>query len=421
MNSSVGQARGAGAPTKPAALTVGATIGDRYEVVGIIGSGGMGEVYEVLHLGLRKTFALKCLKESALSDERATERFVREIRSLAAVHSEFVVAINDCGQLANGSPFLVMERLAGRDLRKLLRDSVALSTPRALKLAIDACLGLNAIHEAGLVHRDLKPENLFVKRVSGESERCVVLDFGIAKVVGTGSTTPHSLLGTLKYMSPEQIADPASVGPASDIYSVGAILYEALAGRPPHVAETEPELMFQILHRDAPPLESLVPDADRAVCAVLRRCLHRSPASRFASALALAAALGSCLVAHGGAPEATTRFEHSQRNVHARPFRRRAALVGTASFIAGAALSLLVSTWKAPSPQPATASDPPSKEPPPSNEPPLSSPEQPRAQITNSAPPALSAKKRVPVRPSRTDRTDLRAPLPSLDDANPYE
>jgi hypothetical protein len=138
-----------------------------------------------------------------------------------------------------------------------------------------------------------------------------VLDFGIAKAVGTGSTKQHSLLGTLKYMAPEQIADPGSVSPATDIYSLGAILYECLAGCPPHIAETEPELMFKIMNTDPIPLTALLPSLDSSLSSVVARALHRDPERRYASAVALAGALASCLVAYGEEShgEATPRAE----------------------------------------------------------------------------------------------------------------
>lgn len=285
-------------PKGPRALASGAVIDGRYEVTLVLGTGGMGEVYEVIHRGLRKPFALKCLKEAALDDARAAQRFMKEIRGLAAVHSEFVVAVCDCGKLETGVPYFVMERLRGQDLRKLLLEVDSLTPVRAIKLAIDVCMGLHAVHEAGLVHRDLKPENLFVTTGDDGGERCKVLDFGIAKIVGTGSTKQHSLLGTLKYMAPEQMADASSVGPMTDIYSLGAILYECLTGRPPHVAETEPELMFKIMNTQPMPITAFVSVLDATLAAVVERALQRDPERRYPSAFALAGALAACLVAY---------------------------------------------------------------------------------------------------------------------------
>jgi serine/threonine-protein kinase len=220
-----------------------------------------------------------------------------------------------------------MERLRGQDLRKVLLESDALVPERVVRLAIDASLGLQAVHDAGLVHRDLKPENLFVTLENEDSERCKVLDFGIAKAVGTGTTKPHSLLGTLKYMAPEQVADPGGVGPATDIYALGAIVYECLAGRPPHVAETEPELMFNIMNVEPPALATLVPTLDPALCSIVARTLERDPERRYASAVALAGALSSCLVAYG------EEEQTHNAGAHARDRRRRWIFAGIAASI----------------------------------------------------------------------------------------
>jgi eukaryotic-like serine/threonine-protein kinase len=393
----------------------------------------MGEVYEVIHLGLRKPFALKCLKETALEDERAAQRFVKEIRGLAAVHSGFVVAICDCGWLENGSPYFVMERLRGQDLRKVLLELDSLAPLRTIKLCIDACLGLQAVHDAGMVHRDLKPENLFITYGEDDSERCKVLDFGIAKTVGTGSTKQHSLIGTLKYMAPEQIADPSSVGPATDIYSLGAIAYECLAGRPPHVAETEPELMFKIMNGELAPLASLVPSLDPTLCAVVARALHRDPERRYASAVTLAGALASCLVAYGDERTGESSMDHEGLPLK-RPsprHRRTWTLAGlSVGLVLGVALgagfagqsggsSAVAARRPAPSAArsggiaptapisdplaPVSTLEPPAQHPPP--------PER------SSPPPSTALRSRTAVAPTR----NVRPTLPAIDDRNPYE
>ena len=399
------------------ALGVGAIIDDRYQVTSAMGSGGMGEVYEVIHLGLRKAFALKCLKETALDDERATQRFIKEIRGLAAVHSEFVVAICDCGRLDNGSPYFVMERLRGQDLRKVLAESDALAMERAVRIAIDACLGLQAVHDAGLVHRDLKPENLFVTLENDDSERCKVLDFGIAKEVGTGSTKQHSLIGTLKYMAPEQLADPGGVGPATDIYALGAILYECLAGRPPQVAETEPELMFKIMNGEPPALATLLPSLDPTLCSIVTRTLERDPERRYPSAVALAGALSSRLVAY--------RDDDQGGSIapQARGGRKLWVFAGLAACVPlGLALAFVNRSSSAEPPPSALPSASPRIEhvavatPCPAVEPAAEPP--PSAAPAPAAPTSVHLRKAGGVQP--TSRS-VRPTMPSLDQVNPYE
>src|SRR5262249_19470914 len=160
--------------------------------------------------------------------------------------SEHVVSVFDCGELDDGTPYLVMERLIGEDLRSLIQREGKLPIARAAQLALDACRGLAVVHGAGLVHRDIKPANLFVARRPGDREICKVLDFGVAKVLASEATHQGAFIGTVRYMAPEQLIDSVSVGPPTDVYAIGAILYECLAGMPPHAGETAQELMFSI-------------------------------------------------------------------------------------------------------------------------------------------------------------------------------
>jgi serine/threonine-protein kinase len=213
------------------------------------------------------------------------------MRSLAGVRSEHVVAINDCGELADGAPYLVMERLHGKNLRELLKAAGPLVPARAAALISDACLGLGAVHEMGLIHRDLKPENLFVRHRDSGEEACTVLDFGIATRPGNNSTRRESLLGTLRYMAPEQIADSTRVGAWTDVYALGAVLYECVSGSPPHQADSETELMFKIMNADAAPLASKVPGLSEPLSRVVARALARDPSHRFQTVRELSLAL----------------------------------------------------------------------------------------------------------------------------------
>jgi serine/threonine-protein kinase len=138
--------------------------------------------------------------------------------------------------------------LRGEDLRGLLERAAPLPIPREVNLVRDACMGIAAVHRAGLVHRDLKPGNLFVTRRASGEDWCKVLDFGVAKMDASSSTAEGALIGTAKYMAPEQLKDGASAGPAADIYALGAILYECLCGTPPHTGMSAQELMFKIMN-----------------------------------------------------------------------------------------------------------------------------------------------------------------------------
>ncbi len=420
----------------PGALDPGAVVDGRYEVVAALGAGGMGEVYEVMHLGLRRRLALKCLKQGVIEDQGAINRFLKEMRGLAAIESEFVVAICDCGVLPNGSPYFVMERLRGRDLRRTLRECDGLAPVRAIKLMIDACLGVQAVHDAGLVHRDLKPENLFVSTRADQTEHCKVLDFGIAKMAGSSSTRQHSLLGTLKYMAPEQIADAAAVGPRTDVYALGAILYECLAGRPPHNADTEPELMFKVMNSEAAPLSSLVPGIDSGLSATVARALQRKPELRPASAVALAGALAACLVAQDDdskAPLANTlREEPIPRAASAASSRPRRLWAVGAGLLLGVAIGAAVSALFSPraptqAQQTATVSEPRLAQ--------VAAPSVATPALVSTLPalesgvvvsvPSSAGAHTKSTEASRGQRTPSRAParptLPSYDHHNPYE
>jgi eukaryotic-like serine/threonine-protein kinase len=275
----------------PAVLPAGATIGASLRVLSLLGRGGMGEVYEAEHTALGRRFAVKVLR--AHLDAGARDRFRREWRTIARLSSEYVVSVIDCGELRDGTPYLVMERLYGLDLRQLLDEAAPLPIPRAVGLVEQACLGVAAAHRAGVVHRDLKPANLFVTARETGDELCKVLDFGVAKVETSEATQQGAVIGTIKYMAPEQLTDSASVGPTADIYALGAILYECLTGAPPHVAATLQETMFRILNESPAPLAERRPGTPPELAAAIERALSRDPLRRFESAEALARALGS--------------------------------------------------------------------------------------------------------------------------------
>ena len=290
-------------------LTQGTVVGDSLRIVGLIGVGGMGEVYEVEQLRLGRRFALKVLQQGMASD--AKQRFRREARAIAGLDDEHIVSSVDCGELPDGRPYLVMERLQGRSLRTLLQEYGPLPVTRAVALIEQVCSGVAAAHRAGIVHRDLKPENVFVRQHESH-ESCKILDFGVAKLAGSDVTRQGTLLGTVKYMPPEQVTDSASVGPEADVYAIGAILYECLAGTPPHVAESEHALMFKILHETPRSLAELCAGVPEALANVVDRALAREPERRYASAAELRSALspfGRPGLAHRSNVADTTQHE----------------------------------------------------------------------------------------------------------------
>lgn len=268
-----------------------AVVDDRYRVVELIGAGAMGTVYRVEHLKLGTSFALKVLRPELLDDARMVERFARESRAAASVVSEHVVPIVDSGTLPEGLPYFVMQLLHGSDLRGLLAAQGPLTPARAVNLAIDACRGLAAAHAVGLVHRDLKPANLFVTR--GDDGRDVVklLDFGVAKHLDSNTTRPGALIGTARYMAPEQIGLDVPVGPATDLFALGVILYECIAGDVPFAGDTAERVIYKTMTSEPIPLSERCTTLPPGLSEIVSRALEKDPSRRFPSALAFAEAL----------------------------------------------------------------------------------------------------------------------------------
>lgn len=272
---------------------LGELIDERYRVLELLGSGGMADVYEVEHVRLGRRFALKLLREDLARDAELKLRFEREARAVAKLTSDHIVAIVDSGSTARGAAYFVMERLHGRELRKLLQDDGALPLQRALHMALDVCRALEVAHRAGVIHRDLKPENLFLVRGADGRELCKVLDFGVAKVTGENPTMPGTLMGTARYMAPEQIAGGSAVSPATDIFALGVILFECLTGEPPFVGDTLERVLYRIVSEATPPLLELRPELPPELARLVERLLAKAPAQRPQSAREVADALST--------------------------------------------------------------------------------------------------------------------------------
>lgn len=271
-------------------LQADAIIDDRYRVLSRIGGGGMGEVYEVEHLRLGRHFAAKVLRRELASEATLVSRFASEVKAMACLRSDYVAQIVDTGTLANQVPYFVMEQLTGRDLKTLLRECGSLPVHRAVRLIIDACWGLQAVHAAGLVHRDIKPSNLFVAKTDCGAERCMLLDFGVSKSSDSMHTHKGQLIGTLQYMAPEQL-EQGRVDARTDLYALGAVLYECLVGHPPHRGETMEHMLYGIMNRDAIPLWKQHPGVSSALSDLVSRAIARNPGERFEEAKTMAAAL----------------------------------------------------------------------------------------------------------------------------------
>jgi serine/threonine-protein kinase len=276
----------------------GDRIADKFEVIGLVGSGGMAFVVAARYLELNEIVALKFLKPEYLADTDLVERFAREARALAKIENEHVSRIYDVGTMPDGAPFIVMEYLEGKDLGALLREEGPAPVECACEFLLQGCEALAAAHAIGIVHRDVKPDNLFLAQCTQGLDVIKLLDFGISKLAVSGvvdGTGPHvsttALMGTPVYMSPEQIRASSDLDARTDIWSLGCVLYELLTGDAPFKSPSITALTASILERPAPLLRTRRPDVPPELEAVVTRCLAKDPNHRFQSVSQLAAAL----------------------------------------------------------------------------------------------------------------------------------
>ncbi len=285
-------------PADGADPLLGQTVGS-YRIAALIGAGGMGRVYLGVHPSIGSRVAIKVLSLECASRPELVERFFAEAQLVNRIRHEGIVNVIDLALLSDGRPYIVMELLAGEPLSALIERSGRLEAAHAVALACAMLDALAAAHERGVVHRDLKPDNVFVTRQG----RVVVLDFGIAKLlpqstVGAERISPATrtgaVLGTPGYMAPELIQGRPTV-PATDLYAVGVILYQALSGRLPFGGESLFELMHKHVSATPPPLREMRPDLAPALEAVIARAMAKDPAMRFAGAHQMAEALSAAL------------------------------------------------------------------------------------------------------------------------------
>jgi serine/threonine protein kinase len=283
----------------------GTLLEGKYEIVRVIGAGGMGAVFEGRHTLLGKRVAIKVLLPgSSDPDGQMTARLVREARAASATGHRNIATVSDMGWASEGSLFVVMEFLDGKTVGEQIEAEGRFSFERSIEIARQVLAGLEAVHRKGIVHRDLKPENLMV--VEDEEGRLLVkiLDFGISKVLGGEArmdlTTPGLLMGTPQFMSPEQAQGAPDIDHRTDLYSMGAILYLLLTGRPPIVAETLSEQIVATIAGKIEPPSRLEPWLPAAVDAVLGRALALDPDDRYPDARSFSEALARLTEAGGG-------------------------------------------------------------------------------------------------------------------------
>jgi serine/threonine protein kinase len=257
-------------------------IAGRFRIEGEIGTGGMGTVYRATHLGLQRSVAVKIIKSEFAGDPDVADRFMREARTMAKLRHPRAAMIFDAGNLPDGRHFIIMEFVEGTTLSEALVREGRFSAERAVSIAVQICDVLEEAHLLGIIHRDLKPSNIML------NERGVcVLDFGVAKVLAssTDATVSHAstgsgqIIGTPRYMSPEQCLGQ-HVEARSDLYSLGVLLYEMLAGRPPFIDPLPSAVLVKQATAPPPPLPKLRQDIPRALALAVHTLLAKQPEDR---------------------------------------------------------------------------------------------------------------------------------------------
>lgn len=268
-------------------LTPGAKIGG-YEITGELGAGAMGVVYSAREEALGRTVAIKMLSRRMALDSKGLDRFMQEARASARLNHPNIVTIYALGE-HQGSPFIVMEYVAGRELSRIIREDGPMPVRRALEITAQVASALAAAHGVGIVHRDIKPHNIMID----DAGRAKVMDFGIAKMHGEVAATlteDGSVLGTPAYMSPEQCMGDKLDG-RSDLYSLGVVLYQMLAGKLPYDGTTPGAVIQKILNEDPLPITDMRPELDSSVLAIIDRLLAKHVDDRYFQAEALEEAL----------------------------------------------------------------------------------------------------------------------------------
>ncbi len=286
------------APRFPA----GTRVAERYELERVIGEGGMGTVWVALDGASSERVALKLLRPELAEDPDATTRFEREAYAMSRIVHPAIVPLRDSGVDARGLPFLVYELVDGISLREHLSIRGRLGPVEAVAIALDVLAALGAAHEADVIHRDVKPSNVLLVRKPEGGHHARVIDFGIAKTL-TGLegvprvTSTGEVVGTARYMSPEQAQGKGGVDHRTDVWSAAIVLYEMLSGRTPFEARSPTQTILKILSQEPALLSSVASGVPDTLVVAVHRGLAREPARRWPSATAFALALTSAIVA----------------------------------------------------------------------------------------------------------------------------
>lgn len=305
------------APNQVVSFAPGMLLRGKYRIESLLGNGGMGVVVLAMHLDLERRVAIKILHAELRENAELVERFVREGRAASRIEGVHVARVFDVDRLEDGTPFLVMEYLEGQDLSFVRKSQTPLPIAKAIEYVLQACSGVSLAHAAGVIHRDVKPANLFLTKVAGGSTMVKVLDFGISKLSGgSGASEPSVtrttiVMGSVEYMSPEQMLSTRNVDARTDVWALGVVLFELLTAAPPFSGENTTQICAHVMSQPALKPRSLRPDLPPVLEEIIMRCLEKERDRRFPTvddlAAALRAALGVILAgAHGASGPATS-------------------------------------------------------------------------------------------------------------------
>src|SRR5436190_1954443 len=260
---------------------LGQTLAGKYLVERLIKRGGMGAVYEGKHVLMDKTVAIKVLHPALALDDDVVRRFSREAKAASRISHPHAVSVTDFGESETGVVFLVMEYLDGQTLKEIIKSEGPMRVDRVVEIVGQVAGALDVAHEQGVVHRDLKSDNIMIAQTNG-GDWAKVLDFGIAKIQETDTrdadiTAANLVIGTPQYMSPEQCSQSGTIDARSDIYSLGIIIYEMLAGQLPFTGESPTVIMMKQVQDPPPSILDARPDLSAALAAVISKALAKQP------------------------------------------------------------------------------------------------------------------------------------------------
>lgn len=284
---------------KNGSSAVGAVLDGKYRLLRLLREGGMGSVYEAVHLDVDRPVAVKLLRRDRSTDDHAHERFRREARAAGRIGHDNICETLDFGHDGDDNPYLVMPLLRGRSLAEAIRHDGPLTITRSLDIAVQLLAGLDAAHAAGIIHRDLKPENIFLTTLGDREDFVKILDFGISKTVHSPTldgdaesiTSTGAVLGTAYYMSPEQARGLKQIDPRADLYAVGVILYEMLTAHRAVEGDSYNDVLWRIWNEPIQPPRAHRPDLPLPLQRVILKALSKEPEKRHASAQAMREAL----------------------------------------------------------------------------------------------------------------------------------